>query len=167
MAEINDPVTNMRFHIARFGMECKRELAVNFKCPVWVFHQLTGEANKRTSGTQQHYTDAAESKSFAENLVFCFALGTKDESNDTLLLTCSKARRAKVGPPPLLMIEGKFYRLVPASDYFYNTKTKRVEPKSVFVATGGQTQVAPVAPVNEFDVADSLPVTDVEGLTAT
>lgn len=120
----------LRHYISRFGYECKRELAVPLNCPVWVFHQLTGEANKRTSAVQQHYTDAAESKSFAENLAFCFALGTKDEEHNTLLFSCSKARRAKIGNPPTLVMEGEFFRLAESKNFFYDLKTRGFMKKS-------------------------------------
>lgn len=120
----------LRHYIGRFGDCCKKELAVPLGCPVWVFHQLTGEANKRTYKVQQHYTDAAESKGFAENLAFCFALGTKDEETNTLLFSCSKARRAQIGHPPTLVIEGDFFRLAESKRFTYDTKTRTFVPRS-------------------------------------
>ena len=122
--------TELRHYIGRFGDCCKKELAVPLNTPVWVFHQLTGEANKRTHKVQQHYTDAAESKGFAENLAFCFALGTKDEETNTLLFSCSKARRAQIGHPPTLVIEGDFFRLAESKQFTYDTKTKSFIRKS-------------------------------------
>lgn len=130
IAEHGVEVAELRHYIGRFGDCCKKELAVPLVCPVWVFHQLTGEANKRTHKVQQHYTDAAESKGFAENLAFCFALGTKDEENNTLLFSCSKARRAQIGHPPTLVIEGDFFRLAESKQFTYNTKTKSFVRKS-------------------------------------
>ena len=130
IAEHGVEVTELRHYIGRFGDCCKKELAVPLKCPVWVFHQLTGDANKRTHKVQQHYTDAAESKGFAENLAFCFALGTKDDETNTLLFSCSKARRAQIGHPPTLVIEGDFFRLAESKQFTYNTKSRVFERRS-------------------------------------
>lgn len=133
--------TELRHYIGRFGDCCKKELAVPLNAPVWVFHQLTGEANKRTHKVQQHYTDAAESKGFAENLAFCFALGTKDDETNTLLFSCSKARRAQVGHPPTLVIEGDFFRLTESKQFTYDTKTKSFIRKSNMQGEGESVSV--------------------------
>jgi hypothetical protein len=122
--------TELRHYIGRFGDACKKQLAVPLGCPIWIFHQLTGEANKRTHKVQQHYTDAAESKGFAENLAFCFALGTKDEETNTLLFSCSKARRAQIGHPPTLVLEGDFFRLAESKEFTFDTKLRTFVRKS-------------------------------------
>lgn len=108
--------TNLRHKLSEFGNECKRRLAVPYDCPVWVFHQLSGEANRKKFTAKLSHADAAESKSFAENLVFCFEMGTKSSEYDVFYLHCTKARRGSVGRHPLLKLEGSFFRITEAKD---------------------------------------------------
>jgi hypothetical protein len=140
MTEHGIPFEHMRHYVGSFGGVCRNELATVFKCPVWVFHQLQYEANKRNYQIRQHFSDAAEAKNFAEHLSFCFALGTKNEEDGTLLFTCSKARRTNIGNPTPLMLEGKFYRLVVAKDHIWDPKSQTVVAKSIAAISG--TEVA-------------------------
>jgi hypothetical protein len=111
-------IEEMRHLVGGFGDECRRKIAARFGCRVWVLHQLSGEANKRSFRATQSHADAAESKSFAENLWFCFELGTKDPGTGITQLHCSKQRRATgLAAPPLLKIDGPLQRLLPVSGY--------------------------------------------------
>lgn len=97
--------------LSDFGEDCRRQIATVYRCPVWAMHQLSGQANKRTHAFKQSHADAAGSSSFAENLYFCFALGTKDPDFGSVLLTCSKARRSDMGTPPRLEFDVPIARL--------------------------------------------------------
>lgn len=150
--EHNKSYDNLRHFISEFGMKCKQLIAVPQDCPVWVFHQLSGEAQKRTHAVKQHYSDAAETKSFAENLVFCFALGTKDPEYGALSFVCSKARRAEIGPSPLLIMEGKYFRLILAD------RLERGEHGEITVKNSLKPAVAPTqqASSEEYEVSEGF-----------
>jgi hypothetical protein len=103
LASRNLPYGALRHLLKQFASECRRQIAAPFETPVWIMHQLSGEANSRTHATKQHHTSAADCKSFAENLDFAFNLGTKDETHGALYFTNSKARRCRTGEPVLLV----------------------------------------------------------------
>jgi hypothetical protein len=90
----------------RFGYDCLRLIASPFRTSVWIMHQLSGEANKRTSATKQHYSDAAGGKSFAENLWFCFQLGIPQEDNRAMWFSNDIARRAVQGGSKVVYLDG-------------------------------------------------------------
>lgn len=81
-------------HILRgFVDKIRTLIASKYSCPVWVLHQLAGAANKKSPMAKQHHADAAECKTFGDNAVFAFSLGTKDDKN-MCRITCSKSRRS-------------------------------------------------------------------------
>lgn len=130
-------LNHLRHFVGDFGYKCKTEIAVPFNCPVWVFHQLDTKANKKSMRSMSHHADAAEGKNFGENMVFCFELGTKDPTTNTLYMNCSKARRGQVGRSPLLQLEGRFFRIVEDQEHIVNS-IGEVKPKKkagVSVAT--------------------------------
>lgn len=129
----------LRHLIGSMGDKCKKLLAVPYDCPVWLFHQLSSAANTRTYATRQHGTDAAEAKNFPENVSFCFELGCRDQEFGAFFMTCSKGRRAAVGRSPLLVMEGDFFRIVPAEHLQIGSDGK-IWPKHDFkLASGKQT----------------------------
>lgn len=120
---------HLRHLIGNFGDKCRHLIAGPFNCPVWVFHQLAAAANKRTHAVQAHHADAAESKSFVENMSYAFNMGVPHEKYRTLLFSVTKARRSALSPPEFLLINGEFQRLEPAKDKFdYNYQTGEVCP---------------------------------------
>ena len=83
----------LRRVIGRFVDEALRTVAAHFGCSVWILSQLSGEANKKSSQSVQHYADHAEAKNFAENLDYCFCIGNKDRNN-CLKFVAGKTRRS-------------------------------------------------------------------------
>lgn len=96
-----DDFMNFRL-ITDFGISCLRQIAVPFQTPVWILHQISGEANKRTWASTIHLADSAGSKSFAENLHYCFQLGMRHPTHKAMRFYCAKARRSDIGRPPLI-----------------------------------------------------------------
>jgi hypothetical protein len=121
-------LNHIRHYVGDFGYKCKTGIAVPFKCPVWIFHQLDTKSNKKSMKTAVHHADAAEAKNFGENMVFCFQLRSKDINTNTLYMDCTKARRGEVGRSPLLLIEGEFFRIVEDTQHTVNT-VGEVKPK--------------------------------------
>jgi hypothetical protein len=96
----------MRFLIANFALHAKNKLAIPFKCPVYLNHQLNGEANAFGPGRIPHYTDSAEGKAFAMHLDFCCCIGGKN--NEGLMgMACRKARRAPIQTESVIRLDGK------------------------------------------------------------
>lgn len=139
----NLPDSRLRHLIGDFGDLCRIHIADRFRTPVWIMHQLSGEANKRTHGTKQVHADAAESKAFAENLWFCFSMGTKDAEFNTMYFNCSKARRAGLGKPPLIQVDGNFSKIVLARNLTTDARGRVVPVGSLGINRGALIAVRP------------------------
>ena len=87
-------------------MLIRSHIAAELECPVWLVHQLSGKANEKGPGAFYDYTDSAESKSFAENLDFCFVIG-KPNAENLCQLTCPKHRRTGNFPTQVVRIDGE------------------------------------------------------------
>jgi hypothetical protein len=127
-----DP-NNMRHYLANFCNECRFKIALPFKCPVWVMHQLNTEANRRAPTAEQHHSFASECGNFAENAWFAFVFSTKDKANNLCRLYCTKERRAKGDrPPAILKIEGQYCRMVDVSNsYIADEISRQYIPKDM------------------------------------
>ena len=79
-----------------------------FDCPSWILHQLSGVANATLNPTKVlHHTDAKGSKSFGENLDFCFVIGSLNA--DSLgQVACTKHRRAGKQAPSVIKVDGEY-----------------------------------------------------------
>jgi hypothetical protein len=123
--EAKDLQNDDKRHLLKaFGHRCLRQIAAPFGCCVWVLHQLSGEANKKGFAASQSHADAAECKSFAENLWFCFELGARDPASGVLKLHCTKSRRAPApAVPPLLKMVGRYQRLEAAAGWAVDPST--------------------------------------------
>ena len=108
----------VRFLLKHFPLRCKRTMASPFNTTVWIAHQLNGTANSKGSAQKQHHTDAAESKSFAENLAFCFTVGTKDDTTNMCVLAKTKGRRAAASPTRVIRVDGEMFQ-VSDQDHLY------------------------------------------------
>ena len=112
-----------------------RELAKPFKCPVWVFHQLSGTANAVLNISKQlHHTDAKGSKSLAENMDFAFVVSNLN-SDAMGKIACTKHRRYKRLPPTVIQVSGE-YNLVTAPDNFYLDAKGNIVDKSIMASAG-------------------------------
>lgn len=122
---------DMRHYLKPFPLHCKQKIAVPFQTSVWVAHQLSGNANSKGSGSRQHHTDAAETKSFAENLVFCFTVGVKDQQTNNCLLAKTKARRAGGSPDRIIRVAGELWRVEDVDHlYMVDPHTDRIALRS-------------------------------------
>lgn len=123
-------------------------VATPFNTPVWAFHQLSGEANAILNPTKRlDHTQAKGSKSFAENLAFCFVGG---RLNDDYMgqLNCSKQRRAGKHNPVLLKVDGLFNTVTSPEGYAIDRLGRIVRKDSI-----GDTSMSLINNVN-------IPVSD-------
>jgi hypothetical protein len=111
----------MRHKVGEYGDFAGRLIARPFKARVYLFHQLSSVANARSFAARQHYSDSADGKNFAENVHFCFTLGTRDREFNCIQFDCSKHRRSAGLPnPPLLYLRGDMGCFEVAADLTIN-----------------------------------------------
>jgi hypothetical protein len=127
-------------YLGQFGHDVLRLIAAPFKTPVWIMHQLSGEANKRTSATKQHHADAQGTKSFAENLWFNFQLGVPQEDNRAMWFTNGVSRRTAKADSQIVWLDGAL-GTIREGDKIFDVDGRhrfvRIEDKKATVHTNG------------------------------
>lgn len=109
---------HLRHKINATPLQIKQGVAEQLNCTVWLFHQFSGEANKRRPGQPMASADAGEARNFAENLVFCAAIGARDNATNMVRVDITKARRRGVsGTHRILKLNGDFQEFVLAPDF--------------------------------------------------
>lgn len=137
----------MRFFVARAPLNAKHRISDQFNCPTTLFQQLSGSANSKSAKVAMNHTDAAESKSFAENLDFCICIGT--QTKDALCrMDCTKHRRAPGKPAAIVEILGA------------RNMVRAVDDKYVIDPGDGSIQLASEAHgiVNKKQVVSGMPL---------
>jgi|SaaInlV_165m_DNA_1040744.scaffolds.fasta_scaffold02640_3 hypothetical protein len=129
----DNPVEDHKAYQAAVG-QIVNLISKPFDCPTWVLHQLSGQANASLNPTKVlHHTDAKGSKSFAENLDFCFVIGSL--TNDSLgQIACTKHRRAGKNPPSVLKIDGEFNLVTAPANFQIDNKGQIVDKDSMTTA---------------------------------
>jgi hypothetical protein len=97
----------LRHYITGAPLKAKHKIAEKFNTYVFLFHQLSGKANDRSPSVSMHHTDAAESKSFAENLDFCLCVSTLNSDN-RCGVDCTKHRRTGPKPSVVVQVDGNY-----------------------------------------------------------
>jgi hypothetical protein len=106
--------------------DAKRYLASRFHCPVFISHQLNAKANQLKPGQIADRTDAALTKTVAENCDFLFVGSTPTEEHNLLRLACQKRRRMKGLGPVILQLQGEFAQMVEmSSSYSWDDVTRQ------------------------------------------
>lgn len=141
LAAAGKDFSEMRHYLRLIGTEIKTQIGQHFNCSVWVAHQFSGEANKRSSTAKMHHADAAEGKSFADGLVYCFGLGTPEEDTKLTVLHCTKDRRTgNNGKRTIVQLDGAFQRIKDVSaEYCIDVSTQRIVSNRTASEFGGAT----------------------------
>lgn len=105
-----------------------------FDCPSWILHQLSGVANATLNPTKVlHHTDAKGSKSFGENLDFCFVIGSLNA--DSLgQVACTKHRRAAKQAPSVIKVDGEYNLVTSPTNFQIDNKGQIVDKDSMNTA---------------------------------
>ena len=144
MAVANEDSNELRHHITKIPLLARNEIAAEFKCPVWLVHQLSGQANSVLKpGASLHHTDSAESKSFAENLDFAFVIGNLNSDNMGQI-ACTKHRRAGNAPPKVIQVDGMFNTVLARDDMFVDSHTRAILDKDTASTAGVVSSPSPV-----------------------
>lgn len=151
MAEQNADVNQLRHKITAAGLQGK-ELSSLFSCPVWLVHQLSGNANAALKiGAQLHHTDAAESKSFAENLDFAFVVGNLNERSQGKF-ACTKHRRSPKKPPKVIEVDGEFNYVFSRDDLYIDPNRQVIVDEEIATTVG----LPPAADLHNPDLESDM-----------
>lgn len=107
----------MRHELSSLPLLLRNELAIEFNVPLWLMHQLAAAKNGRKSVLPMHHTDAADSKSIAENVAFAMQVGNLDE-NQHGIIWCTKHRRQPPRERKIIRVDGSFGRVFDISDTY-------------------------------------------------
>jgi len=136
LAASGEDSTDLRHQITAAPLMAANLLAKPFKCPVWLIHQLSGQANSSfRPGSRLHHTDSAESKSFAENLDFAFVIGNLNDKSQGQI-SCTKHRRAAGKPSKVIEVDGDFNTVFARDDLYIDTTTLVVVDKDIAQTVG-------------------------------
>jgi len=141
LAFAGDDSSDLRHRITEAPLMAANLLAKPFKCPVWLIHQLSGQANASFKpGARLHHTDSAESKSFAENLDFAFVIGNLNEKNQGQI-SCTKHRRAASKPARVIEVDGDFNTVFARDDLYIDPSRMTVVDRDIAQTIGYATPV--------------------------
>ena len=116
----------MRHMISNAPLSAKAMIGDQFDCPIWLMHQLSGEANARGEGAKMHHTDSGEAKNFGENLHFALVLGNPNRDN-LCTLACTKHRRQPPRDSTIIKIDGAMNRVLDMDGkYVLDVSTRRI-----------------------------------------
>jgi hypothetical protein len=112
------PDSELRHLLRAFGEACRLQIAIPLNTTVWILHQIAGAACNLSPAKLLHHNDAAEAKSFADNLSLCMCIGNPDRNSGCRLMNFSKVRNKPVEriAPLLFSIHEQFARIEDMSD---------------------------------------------------
>jgi RecA/RadA recombinase len=100
-----------KFHHAFLGTFC-RSLADEYKCPVWVTCQLSGNACEAPSGKLLDHKDAAGCKTLGPLLDAAVVLGTRSPTDDVFTVACTKVPEGAGQPGHTFARHHEFYPII-------------------------------------------------------
>jgi RecA/RadA recombinase len=118
---------DLRHLVGGAALAAKTSIATKFKCPIWMLHQLKGQANKMGEGRLADYADSAECSSFAENFDYMFIIGQPNRTFNAAQFGCGKCRRSAPRAATVILIDGRMYRVQPGNAlYAIDTNQHRI-----------------------------------------
>lgn len=136
------PSDQLRSQIDKFPLKVKSKLAMHFKCPVWIMQQYKGAAQDSHPLAEMSHADAAECKTFGQNLDFCFTIGNKlmQDGQSLVVVQATKTRRTQGKARKVLQIDGDMNRVIYRSDLYVDEETRSIS----FKGQGGSNGIADV-----------------------
>lgn len=134
---VGKPLDHLRHYVTSVPDDMKSRVAGHFDCPVWLIQQLDTKSNAKAPGYVPHYTDAGESKNFAENCDFCIAFGTQT-AEQLCVGSCSKHRREPPSRDLIVKLEGDLARVVDTNGkYCLDSSARRIVRTDEFKKIAG------------------------------
>jgi hypothetical protein len=116
---------DIRVELEKLPMLAKDHIVSRFKCPLWVFHQLSGEHNAKSGPLAEvNHGHAAGCRSIGQYFDFALEIGGLN-IDQVGLLRCTKHRREPPRPYQLVRVDGDFARIVDASGTHMLDDSKR------------------------------------------
>lgn len=122
---------NLTTELSSFVDRVHEKLTAPTGARAYVIHQVTGQANKKRSGTMLHHSEAMNCATFAVNAWFAFCLGNKDNESNTCKFGATKTRRGEGRAPVVCRINGGFGELVPTDGYEIDQLSGRIVERSL------------------------------------
>lgn len=131
-------ITRQQF-IDSIPSEAVSQLAVPFKCPVWLVHQAAGYMNDKSPGARAHLSDALGSRTFAISCYYSLHLGTLYRDKQLAALRLTKARDSiLIDDPAVIQLDGAYSRWKPTFGNFSVKNGRIVETKHMQDVQSGQ-----------------------------
>ncbi len=116
--------SDLRHLVSGGVLHLNAQVAMPFRCPVWVTHQLSGAVNARGPTAKMHHTDAAEAKNVAENASFAIVTGNVNDSQ-LCVFDCTKHRRQPPRSQAVVRVDGRFNRVMDVSGKYVVDRSLR------------------------------------------
>jgi hypothetical protein len=129
-----DP-SSLTARLGAFVQDVHDLIAAPMQAPIWVMHQLRGQANKYKAGAPISHADAQWCSTFADNAHSALVIGTKSDEA-IVSFNCSKNRRGETKRPVLCRINGRFGELLAADDVSLDPHTGRIISQAEAQALG-------------------------------
>ncbi len=116
-------------------LQCRDLLAGPYNTPMWIFHQLSGDANSRGCTAEIDHTDSDECKQFAMYANFAIVCG-KPNDEQLAKFKCTKHRRQPPSLHRIVRIHGQIMRVEDVSE------THTISGRSIVLRHDQQAMIA-------------------------
>jgi hypothetical protein len=120
-----------RQYVEKAPFHAINDIATPLQTPVWLLHQLSGQANSYSPGRVPDGTETKGSKSFKENLDFLIVSGSKNAQSQCCWRADKARRFVESARPEVMQIDGEMARVYSVSeDFTLDMNTGSIVPTS-------------------------------------
>lgn len=110
-----NPKDHLPVVLKQMPMQAGDLIAKPLGVPVMLFHQLTGQAQKKGTTAKFHHSEGAWSAEVGQYAEFAFVTGPADQ-DQYCVFECTKHRREPATPQRVVTVNGTFNRIVDRTD---------------------------------------------------
>lgn len=117
------------FQAQLFMSDAKQTLANSLRTAVYVAHQYSGEANRKSRAIYPDHTDSAHFKSFSQHTDYtiCFGAVQSGDARNLFVAKSDKHRKSATRPELICQLDGDFSRIrEPEEKYVYDPITRQI-----------------------------------------
>jgi hypothetical protein len=125
----SNSMRELRFLLETIGQRLQRDIAVRYKCTVWLVHLLNGELGNAPPTRLMHHSDSADSKQLPVHMSAIACLGTIDKESGCARINWSKVRykSGQYIAPSIVRIDDRLARMHDVSmQYVADEVTKKI-----------------------------------------